>query len=697
MTIELDKSKKRTLAALIIITVVVGLCIAFQYQDIFRKQELTLWTPRAKTIADPFKANRNIKLVVVDQRSLDVFAEEYHFQWPVSRQFYVPIIELLNKGGAKAVAFDLIFSESSQFLVADDEAFASAVKQSKVPVIVTTVPYKSGPELSQQQRISLGKQNPTATKDKNLLKFPGAMLPIDPLLYSAQGLASVREDPDNDGIYRRYTLGVSVAGSFIPSIALSVARYSDNNNLDPFKSADNEGRAILNFRGPQGTYKTYSFIDLVRSWAAIEEGKESIINPNEFKDSYVIVGVWAAGLQDLRPIPLDPAYRGVEVHATALDNILSDDFIREASRVETFFITLLFIAAVAAVIIFVDSILYSVLIVLTIFSLFIGVGFGLATIGVWLPMFVPMLGMIGSALICFGYQYAREGKERRFIKSAFKHYVSSSVIDKIMTDPSRLKLGGEKREVTLFFSDIEGFTTVSEKLDPQTLSLLLNRYLTEIASIIMKNGGTVDKYVGDSVVAFWNAPVDDPLHADNAVEAAIQCQQRLASLDIEWQREFGTKIRTRIGIHTGPVSVGNFGSQDRFNYTVIGDAANLASRLEGANKKFGTSILVSEATRSKLTKDIKMRRLGAIQVIGRVAPVEVYEPIDNLTLNSSLLAKFEEAVITFEKGDRLTALKLFSEIDNDSVAEAYLARINSDRNSDLNLEKKSPVWELSEK
>ncbi len=696
MSGQSGKLKARFFAAISVAIVTTIIIATLQHFKIFEKQELAFWTPRAKAVADPAKANPNIKLVVVDQKSLDVFAKEYQFQWPVSRQFYVPIVEMLNKGGAKAIAFDLIFSESSQFLSSDDEAFASAIKKSKTPVIITTVPYRSGPELNTDKIVSLSekiKPAPDQISPNKIQKYPGTMLPIETLLRVATGVASVREDPDSDGVYRRYTLGVSVADNFIPSIALSLATHSGKQNFNSLRELDNEGRKVLNFRGPQGTYKTYSFIDLVQSWAAIEEGKESLINPNEFKDAYVIVGVWAAGLQDLRPTPLDPVYRGVEVHATALDNILSDDFITEISLTSSIAFTGIFILAITTSIVVLDALFVSALLVIIIFSLFIVLGFASAFYGLWLPMFVPLLGMIGSVVVSFGYQYSREGKERKFIKSAFKHYVSSSVIDKILLDPTRLKLGGEKRELTLFFSDIAGFTSLSEKLDPQELSTLLNLYLTEIASVIMKHGGTVDKYVGDAVIAFWNAPIDDPYHADNAVAAAIECQERLKILSEKWKQEYGTTLQTRIGIHTGVVSVGNFGSEDRFNYTVIGDSANLASRLEGANKKLGTTILVSEATYAKLTRQFPMRRIGSVRVVGRVSPIQVYQPMSDLADNSVLLAKFEEAVLTFEKGDRIRALKLFQEVGDDPVTKAYCARIESESR----LSEVSATWELSEK
>lgn len=706
MAADSNRIHQRVRGWLLISGLSIGISILGLKFNFFAAQENALWTPRAWIKSSTTQPDKKIKLIIVDQRSLDVLADEYQFQWPVSRQFYVPIIEMMNRGGAKAIGFDLVFSESSQFLVADDEAFAAAVKQSKVPVIVTAVPYENGPALKSVESESLVELNKkpqsallTKVKNLNLPSYPGALMPIPSLLESGASIASVREDPDSDGIFRRYTLGSRVGDNFVPSMALALFEHVKDLSISDNQAEGEDNRKILNYRGVGGAYKSYSFIDIVSSWASIdaasrgESAPPPIVDPSEFKDSIVLLGVWAAGLQDLRPTPLDPKFRGVEVHATALDNIMHGDFIRQVPFLYTTILVVIFIAGISASIVFVDSLLVAGLVSVFLMSSLFGTSALFALSNYWLPTFIPLLGMVFSTVGSFSWKYALEGRERRFLKSAFRCYVSPAVIEKIIADPSRLKLGGEKRELSIFFSDIKGFTAISERLEPTRLSDLLNRYLTEMTGIIQRSGGTVDKYVGDAVVAFWNAPLDVSDHADRAVKAALECQLRLKELAPLWQQEFGVELSARIGIHTGLVSVGNFGSEDRFNYTMIGDAANLASRLEGANKKFGSEILISEDTYGKLSHRDGVRALGAVKVLGRESAVKVFEPLSGGRFSSEHLEQFRSGVEAFKTGDRNRALFVFGSLLEDPAACAYVARIAEENGR----ESQSPVWILSDK
>ncbi len=539
----------------------------------------------------------------------------------------------------------------------------------------------------------------TKVKNLNLPSYPGALMPIQPLLESGASVASVREDPDSDGIFRRYTLGSRVGDNFVPSMALALFEHVKDLSISDNQAEGEDNRKIVNYRGVGGAYKSYSFIDIVSSWASIdaasrgESAPPPIVDPSEFKDSIVLLGVWAAGLQDLRPTPLDPKFRGVEVHATALDNILRGDFVNEVPFLYAILLTLIFIGAIAASIIFVDSLVVAGLVSALLISSLLGTSALFALSNFWLPTFLPLLGMVLATVGSFSWKYALEGRERRFLKSAFRCYVSPAVIEKIIADPSRLKLGGEKRELSIFFSDIKGFTAISERLEPTKLSELLNRYLTEMTGIIQRSGGTVDKYVGDAVVAFWNAPLNVSDHADRAVKAALECQQKLRELSPLWHQEFGVELSARIGIHTGLVSVGNFGSEDRFNYTMIGDAANLASRLEGANKKFGTEVLISEDTYRKLSRREGVRSLGAVKVLGREAAVQVFEPLQEGRFSREHLEQFESGVDAFQTGDLNRALSAFGSLLEDPAAAAYMVRITGEKGG----ESQSPVWILSDK
>jgi adenylate cyclase len=249
------------------------------------------------------------------------------------------------------------------------------------------------------------------------------------------------------------------------------------------------------------------------------------------------------------------------------------------------------------------------------------------------------------------------------------------VIDRLLEDPSRLELGGERRELSIFFSDLHGFSSISERLDPQDLTTLLNDYLSDMTDIILEEEGTVDKYEGDAIIAFWNAPLDQPDHALRACRAALRCQQRLQERRQEFLERAGSPVRMRIGINTGTVVVGNMGSRQRFDYTVLGDAANLASRLEGANKAFGTGIMVAESTWAQTAGQIRGREIGLLRVVGRKTPVRVFEPLlPDGSFHGAQLEAFQRGLACCYGCRWAEALKVFSTLDTDPAAEIYARR-----------------------
>ncbi|MDP3877922.1 MAG: adenylate/guanylate cyclase domain-containing protein [Methylobacter sp.] len=264
-------------------------------------------------------------------------------------------------------------------------------------------------------------------------------------------------------------------------------------------------------------------------------------------------------------------------------------------------------------------------------------------------------------------------KEKHLVTTALSQYVSCKVVEQIMLDPSRLQLGGERKTLSIFFSDLEGFSRLAERMEPEPLTALLNDYLTEMSNIILDEGGTLDKYQGDGIVAFWNAPLDQPDHAACACRAALRCQQRSAERAEEFTARAGGALKTRIGLHTGEVIVGNIGSKVRFDYSILGDAANLASRLENANKLFGTSIMVSEATWRQANGGDEFigRELGIIKVMGRHTSVKVFE-LQNKTGHD--FTAYQEALELCRAGRWANAETLFSAMPDDPVCRAYSAQ-----------------------
>jgi adenylate cyclase len=470
--------------------------------------------------------------------------------------------------------------------------------------------------------------------------MPRATPPIPEVATNATQLANVSEQPDSDGVFRRASLFRVFDGKAVPSLGLAACLAAEKTagHTPPLKLTmgwlnigdrrvpiDGRGRAVLHFCGKNGGHDSYSAAAVIQSELRLQAGEKPVLDPAVFTNAYVFFGMSAPGLHDAHPTPLSRGAPGVEIHATSLDNLLGSGFMREVPASGVVLGTLLLGLLSGLVIGLSRKAWQSALAFAVLLPVPVLVAFAVYPLRWWWPM-VATEGAVAAALVGgVVLNYATEGRQKAFLQRAFKHYLGADVIDQIIADPERLQLGGEKRELTLLFSDIEKFSSFSEKLDPEALTRLLNDYLSDMTDIILEEGGYLDKYIGDAIVAFWNAPVDQPDHAVRAVRALLRCHRMLAERREHYQRNSGVVIKARIGMNTGQVTVGNMGSRDRFNYTVLGDAANLASRLEGANKVFGTYNMVSETTWLQTQGQFLGRELGRIRVVGRQQPVRVYE------------------------------------------------------------------------
>jgi adenylate cyclase len=522
---------------------------------------------------------------------------------------------------------------------------------------------------------------PAAIESTNLL-FPVAEIAAGA---AAAGHATGR--PDADGIFRRLAPFCRFDGTEIPALGLATwlaassepnAIASANDGLRVGKKViplDANGNAILRFRGGNGLPEAISAAAVVQSELRLREEATPTLSPDTFKDCYVFMGCSAPSLLDLRPVPANAKCPGVVLHTTFVDNLLTDSFIAEASSAAV-------IPGVMATAILVSLCLtYAgrwwqagplsvVWLVLPVF-----VGFAAYAKSWWWPIATHEtavgLGLVGTLAM----NYWAEGRQKAFLKQAFRHYLSAEVIEKILRDPKHLQLGGEKRELTIMFTDLAGFSTFSEKLGPVELTALLNDYLSEMTDIILEEGGTLDKYEGDAIIAFWNAPLEQADHAVRACRAALRCQRRLNELRSTYQQRTGAVLHMRVGLNTGPVVVGNMGSRKRFNYTILGDAANLAARLEGANKAFGTETMVAESTWQRVSSEFRGRKLADLRVVGRTSAVAVYElmglaPEAKLTDGET----FDDGLAHFRAGDFAMAAKVFEQLPDDPVAQAYARR-----------------------
>jgi adenylate cyclase len=352
---------------------------------------------------------------------------------------------------------------------------------------------------------------------------------------------------------------------------------------------------------------------------------------------------------------------GVEIHATAIQNMVDGAHIAPADRdVELGFILLLSLLAFVSLL-QLKQIKFRFAWIIEVVAVVITLGliFGIFQFSVlaftngnsYINIVNPSLAVVFSYVGTIVYQYLSERQQKALIKNVFSHYISPAVVNELVANPEKAALGGDKRELTAFFSDIAGFTTISESLTPEKLVELLNEYLDEMTEIIIKTGGTLDKYEGDAIMAFWGAPIPQKDHAYRACQAALEMQRRLNEMRPEWKKRGRPELEVRCGLNTGWMIVGNMGGKDRFDYTIIGDSVNLASRLEGANKQYNSKIMISEFTYKHVEGKVAVRELDLIQVKGKTEPIKVYELLGLSDLK--LTPEQKEAMELYQEGLKL--------------------------------------------
>lgn len=574
-----------------------------------------------------------VVLVTVDQPDLDFFKEQ-GVNWPWPRQLYAPIIDFCRRGGARAVIFDLLYTEPSFYGPDDDQELAkTAATAGNVVFACFLTREDKGAAPQEAEFLEKAGFPVSGPPPAGLPDYRSVILPVPPLLGAARTLGNVECGPDPDGIYRRLLLAAPFKGRWIPLLGFSAFQrlaapgdwhFSEGalvqgNQRIPL---DSRGRFLLKFRGPARSHKRFSAANVIQSEVRLRHGRPPIYQPEEFKGCWVFLGLTAPGLLDLKAAPVSAIYPGVELHATLLDNLLQGDFLLPAPG--QWLLAGFLATAMAMAVIFTPGLAAPLLALLFLVFSASGLTYGLFWASRWLDPLPPAVALASAFGMATVYRYATEGRQKQAIRRMFAQYMSETVISHLLAHPEKLRLGGERRRVTLFFSDLAGFTTMSERLEPEAVVALLNEYLSRMTEIILEEMGTVDKFEGDAIMAFWGAPLDQEDQAERACRAALRQQAALADLNRHLQAQGLPALRMRIGLHTGEAVVGNLGSQSRFDYTVIGDAVNLAARLEGLNKFYGTAILASEATVAACGPQAEFLELDRVAVKGREAPVTVF-------------------------------------------------------------------------
>ncbi len=624
--------------------------------------------------------NPRIFIAAIDEKTTKALG------YPLRRKYYGDLINKLAKMGTRVITMDVMFLEPSKIDPTSDRMFVRAVKKNKNVI-----------NLAALTDTSQGAKELKLPFSKDLMKYSKYI-----------SLPNVGDYIDADGHIRKITLFKTgeeqvvyspvLPGGYgcrktsgtcegLPVASLAAATYAAYKNISLKKVFFNqtydptEELLYLNFRKPEGygvleelpgnIYKRISIVDILRG-NLNEDEKKAI------KGGIAFVGSTSLGTFDHYPSFFARHFPGVEIHATALDNLIDGDFLTVSSP---FLETLLLVFFILLPYFMRKQTIARILILAAVLTLIYRYVDGVAFEHCKKLVFMgPILGLWFSTFSVVSNKAFLEGKEKKWIKNTFGQYLSPKVVDIVVKDPSKLELGGEKRDMSVFFLDIAHFTSISEKLEPDQLTLLLNRYLSGLTDVILRYDGVVDKYIGDCIMAFWNAPLDQKEHRKLACCAAIDCLEELRRLNETAETE--EKPAIRIGVNSGDMVVGNMGSRTRFSYTVLGDAVNLASRLEGANKFFSSKIMASEFTYDEAKRYIDARYLGKIKVVGKLIPVKVYEPLAHKGRLSdkmaTLLEKYNSGIDSFYKGEYSRSAKHFQEalsiVPEDGPSGFYLKK-----------------------
>lgn len=661
-----------------------GILVAFTaYQQAFPAlQQLdyrmkdTRFRIRGAMPADPA-----VVVVAIDHASIKELG-----RWPWSREITGKLIENLAFYGAMVTALDIVFSETQD--VATDRALAASITNAKNVVLGYFFRDEEQPldplaalQLERSairlMRVADGVESLPLVEYSNI----DTNLPI--LGENALDAGFFNARPDGDGLYRRTILLLLHDGNIYPSLGLAALRHYLGSDImlevQPWGvngvwvgqkaiPAREDGTLALNYYGSSGAFRTVSAADVIAKR----------LQPDTLKDALVFVGATEIGIYDIRPTPFDTVQPGVELHATLAANALQNRFLLYDGDTQLLEIIciIVFPLLLGLLLAFVPGTFGGLLAVGVLLGSFSLVNYqAFATWFKDMTVIYPLLGMGITYLGSEAWRNLVVEKKGRQLKKAFSNYVSPDLVREIEKNPDKLVLGGEQRELSILFSDIRGFTTVSESLTPPELVKLLNEYLSPMTKIVLEEKGTLDKFIGDAVMALFNAPLDLPDHATRACTAAVRMLAELKKLNESFAARGMHTIDIGIGINTGDAVVGNMGADIRFDYTAIGDAVNLASRLEGQNKMYGSHILVSESTRSQVPDGMFcFREVDRIKVKGKLQPVIMFEL---MTENTGLLPRFEEALAQYRAASFAAACQIFEELAdnfNDSPSRLYVER-----------------------
>lgn len=643
-------TKKFTISLLIAVAIF-SFTVAAYVRGYFEKPEFFVYDTKSKIFRSDKVPPKNVKIILVDDASVKAL-EGVAGRWPWPRAIWADLLDFLSRGGAKAVLFDILFSEQTgRHEEANDLALADATRDYG-NAYHSMVLNRETPDDDRKFHDQLGLPLPAEFVQRfALAQVSGSLfvkagsenndyaLPIEPLRKASRGIAVVEFGKDRDGVLRRTKPLREYQGKYFP--VLGLAPFIDENTKisirpdaivinDRRLPLDRDGNYLINmFDIDKVVPYPYSIGGILQSYQKMQSGdvENLAVSPEEFKDAIVFVAASAVGAADLKSTPLASSTPGVILHVSLASNYLQNDFLSPPDRRVTILSIFLGAFVTSWTVFYSKRFIIRVLFPLALLVLYVGYSFIAFKSNDVIDAVPFIFATVASSFLSFGYLTFTEAAEKRRVSHLFTQYVSKDVLHEVLHNYKEYQKAsaGSKVELTVLFSDIRGFTTMSETTPPEKIVEMLNIHFSVMADIILKHNGTIDKYIGDAIMAFWGAPVKTADHPEQAVVAGQEMIEALKEVNATLQeRGFEHEIKIGVGINTGVATIGEIGSEKKKNYTIVGDTVNLASRLESITKEHNSPLVFSEYTYEKIKDKLNCKLLGNVKVKGREQPVDIY-------------------------------------------------------------------------
>ncbi|MGA1825392.1 MAG: CHASE2 domain-containing protein [bacterium] len=693
-------SKKR-IVYIVVLSIVSFLIISLFYLlNFFNRLDYMAYDSSARFIRHHKKISDRIAVILIDEASLETL-NPIVGRWPWPRAIYSDLLDFLSMGKPKAILFDILFTENqkdndTEGLGINDMQLVSATH--RADNVYHAMQFLVEKEDEINERI-LNRPLPTDFIEKfsikNIDAYPGYQhlynnyyIPFRELYTASEKIGIVEFLSDSDGGFRRTRPIREYGGNFYP--VMGIAPFVENNKINITKKSINvgekkipvnkKGHYILNI---YGEYTPYSISGIFASLQKIREGdiENIMVDPMEFKDKIVFLGASAVGVEDLKFTPIAPRTPGVFLHATLASNFLLDDFLVPPSPEITLLSIVIFTILCVMGIIYSDK--FWLKSILPLALLFLWVAFALFQLhnNVLYEIVPPVAAIIFSCMTSFGFLAITEGREKLRVKKMFSQYVSPEVVSEIMKDKDFTSNNtGRKVDLTVLFSDIRGFTSYSDRTPPEDVVEMLNIFFSNMTNVIFSTKGTIDKFIGDAIMAFWGAPLIIADHPDQAVITGINMIHESIVLNKKLkERGFDLDLKIGVGINSGDAILGNIGSQNKLNYTIVGDTVNLASRLEGLTKTYGCPVIISEYTYERLKQHIACRVIDEVKVRGKCKTTKIYEPLsckerDNSDGAQELCEVTNQAFECYQNKEYRRALDLYCSIEDGILKDTFISR-----------------------